>query len=152
MWADEELRDDCADLAGRGGDSVGGRAVARRETLTGDDEGGCVGPEVEEELAEHVEREQCGGAELVECKSDDAEKGRENSESHKLNWLSSDGVDGEDGDPVAWNGAGADQDQISDGVVVQLVVNVGLGCVPNLRENDRVVQPETIECDIEEEP
>ena len=41
-----DLRNDRAGLAARGRDTVARRAVARRERLTGNDEGRRVGPEV----------------------------------------------------------------------------------------------------------
>lgn len=88
----------------------------------------------------------------MECKPDDAEESCENGESHKLNWLSSDSVHSEDGDPITRNGTSTDQDQISNGVVVQLVVNIGGRRVANLREDDRVIETETIECDVQQEP
>lgn len=88
----------------------------------------------------------------MERKTDDTEKGGQNGESHKLNWLSSNGVDGKDSDPITRNGTSTNQDQISNGVVVQLVINVGLGCVANLRKNDGVIKTETIKCDIKQEP
>ena len=49
--ADEHLGDDGTDLARGGGETVRGGAVAGREAFAGDDEGGGVGAEVEEELA-----------------------------------------------------------------------------------------------------
>ena len=53
-----DLRDDRAELAARGRDTVRGRAVARRERLTGDDERRSVGPEVLEEVREAVEEDE----------------------------------------------------------------------------------------------
>lgn len=152
LRANDELRKDRTELTRRSGNTVGGRAVPGRETLAGNDEGGRVGSEVEEELAEHVQSEQRCGAEGVEREADDAEDDGQEGESHELDGLSSDGVDGEDSDPVTRDGACTNQDQVSDGVVVQLVVDVGLRCVANLREDDGIVKTETIERDIEKEP
>ena len=56
--AEADLRDDSAELAARGRDTVRGGAVARRERLTGDDERGRVGPEVLEEVSEAVEEDE----------------------------------------------------------------------------------------------
>lgn len=50
-----DLRDDGAELAASGGNAVRGGAVAGGEDFAGDDEGGGVGPEVEEEVDEAVE-------------------------------------------------------------------------------------------------
>ena len=53
-----DLRDDSAELAGRSGDTVGSRAVARREDLPGYDERCRVGAEVLEEVGEAVEEDE----------------------------------------------------------------------------------------------
>ena len=56
--AEADLRDDRAELAARGRDTVRGGAVARRERLAGYDEGGRVRPEVLEEVREAVEEDE----------------------------------------------------------------------------------------------
>ena len=57
--AEADLRDDGAELAARGRDTVRGGAVAGRERLARDDEGRRVGPEVLEEVREAVEEDEC---------------------------------------------------------------------------------------------
>lgn len=47
---EQQRREDGAEFPGRGADAVGEAADARREGFGGDDEGGGVGAEVEEEL------------------------------------------------------------------------------------------------------
>ena len=51
---EDDLGDDGADFSRCSAEAVGGGAVAGREAFAGDDEGGGVGAEVEEELAEDV--------------------------------------------------------------------------------------------------
>lgn len=145
---EDRLRDDGADLAGRGGEAVRGGAVAGREALAGDDEGGGVGAEVEEELAEHVEGEEGAFGELVVGEADDAEEDGQDGEAHQLDWLAANGVYGCNCDPVSWNGTGADDDQVTDSGVAENVVHVGAAGVSNSCENDRVVQAETVESNI----
>ena len=55
--AEADLRDDRAELAARGRDTVRGGAVARRERLPRDDERGRVRAEVLEEVREAVEED-----------------------------------------------------------------------------------------------
>lgn len=89
---EDDLCDDGTDLAGGGGKAMRGRSVSGWEAFTGYDEGGGVGSEVEEELAQHIKREKCVGPELVVSESDDDEQNREQDEAHELNWLSANGV------------------------------------------------------------
>ena len=56
--AEADLRDDGAELAARGGDTVRGGPVARRERLPRDDERRRVRPEVLEEVREAVEEDE----------------------------------------------------------------------------------------------
>lgn len=53
-----DLRDDGAELAAGGGDTVRGRAVAGGENFPRDNEGGGVGAEVLEEIGEAVEEDE----------------------------------------------------------------------------------------------
>ena len=57
-----DLRDDGAELATRGRNSVCRRAVPRGEHLSGNDERGRVGAEVLEEVGEAVEEDEGLGA------------------------------------------------------------------------------------------
>ena len=120
--ADDDLRDDGADLAGRGGQAVRGGAVAGGEALAGHDEGGGVGAEVEEELRDDVEGEQAFRAQLVVGKADDTEEDGEHGEAHVLDGLAPDGVDGRDRHPISGNRPGADDDDVADGGIVELEV------------------------------
>lgn len=108
--ADDDLRDDGADLTGSGGQTVGGGSVASGEDLTGDDEGGGVGAEVEEELREHEAGEQTTASNLVVGETDDAEEDDQHGETHELNGLAADGVNSGDGAPVTGDGTGDDED------------------------------------------
>ena len=118
--ADDHLGDDGADLARGGRQAVRGGAVARGEALAGHDEGGGVGAEVEEELRDDVEGEEALGADLVVREADDAEEDGQHREAHVLDGFAPDGVDRRDRDPVARDGACADDDDVADGGVVEL--------------------------------
>ena len=149
---EHDLRDDGADLAGRRGDAVRGRAVAGREAFAGHDEGRRVGSEVEEELAEHVECEQAVFGQVVVCEADDDEEDGQDGEAHQLDGFPADGVDGGDGDPVAGDGAGADDDQVANGRVAEDAVDVVTLGVADCAQNNGVIETKTVEGNIEEEP
>ena len=53
-WADEDLRNDCADFTTCSGESVGCGSISCRKTLARNQEGGGVGTKFEEELTEDV--------------------------------------------------------------------------------------------------
>ena len=121
----DHLRDDGAHLPRRGTETVRGGAVPRGEAFAGNNKRGGVGAEVEEELAEDIQRKEGVLGEFVVGEADDAEEDGEDDEAHQLDGFAADGVDGRDGDPVARDGAGADDDQVADGGVAEDVVDVG---------------------------
>ncbi len=146
--AEDALRDDGAHLARRGRETVRGRAVAGREALAGHDEGGGVGAEVEEELAQDVQGKQTMFAEVVIVESNDNEEDGQDSEASELDRFAADGVDGRHGHPVAGDGTGADDDQVANsGVAEDLIDVVALGVADGLK-NDGVVETKAIECNI----
>lgn len=150
--AEHALGDDGADLAGRGREAMRGGPVPGREALAGHDEGRRVGPEVEEELGDDVESQQATLAQLVVGKTDDDEDDGEDEETHELDGLAAEGVDGRHGDPVPGDGTGADDDQVTNGGVVKDLVHVVALGVANGRQDDGVVETETVKGDVEEEP
>lgn len=150
--SERSLSDDGADLAGGGGDTVAGGAVAGWEAFTRDDEGGCVGSEVEEELGDNVAGQKTFFSNLVVSETHDAENDCQDDEAHQLNWLASDGVGESDSDPVARNCSSADQDHVSNSDVVQVLVSGLATGIANGSQNSSVVETDTVECDIEEKP
>ena len=150
--SNNDLSDNGTDLARGGGETVGGGAVAGREAFARDDEGGGVGAEVEEKLAENVETEFAARANDIVSETEDAEEDGEEGEAHELDGLATDGVNQSDGDPVTGDGTGTDDDQVTDSVVVVNFVHVVTTGVANSSEDDSVVQRDTVESDIEEEP
>ena len=150
--SNDDLSDDGTNLARSSRDTVRGRAVAGREALAGNDEGCGVGTEVEEELAQNVETEFAARANDVVSETEDAEEDGEESETHDLDGLATDSVNKSDGDPVTRDGTGADDDQVTDSVVVVDLVHVLTTGVTNSGENDRVVERDTVESNVEEEP
>lgn len=89
---------------------------------------------------------------MVKRKTDDTEQNCQNNETHKLDWLASNSVDSEHGNPVSRNSTRTNQDKVAYSVVVQFVVDIVLGRVTNLCEDNRIIETETIESDIQKEP
>lgn len=120
------LRNDGADLSGRGTDSMRGRAVACRETFAGDNEGYSVRTEVEKELRHNVETQETVVRllQLVIAKANCDENDSKNCKSDELNWLATQSINGRNGDPITGNGTSADQNQISDGIAVKYLVDI----------------------------
>lgn len=146
------LGDDGADLAGCSGDTVAGGAVASWEALSWHDEGCAVGAEIEEELGQDVAGEEAARANLVVGETHDAEEDGEDDEAYKLDWLTADGVDECDGHPVTWNGTSANQDDVTNSNVVEELVGVGALAVADSLEDGRVVETNTVESNVEQEP
>jgi hypothetical protein len=122
--SNESLGEDGTNLARGSGDTVGGRSVTRREAFAGHDECGCVGAEVEKELAQNVESEKSVTRQLFEGEADDAEENGEKEESNELDWLTADSVNESDGEPVTGDGTSTNEDEVADGGFVEDVVDV----------------------------
>lgn len=148
----DDLSNDGTDLARGGRDTVRGGTVAGREALARNDEGGGVGTEVEEELAQNVETEFAARANDVVSEAEDAEEDGEESKAHDLDRLATDSVNKSDSDPVTRDGTSTDDDQVTDSVVVVDLVHVLTTGVTDSGKDDRVVERDTVESDIEEEP
>jgi len=150
--AEHALGDDGTNLAGGGRNTVRGRSVAGGETLARNDEGGRVGSEVEEKLAKDIESEEATFTEMVIVETNDDEENGKDTETHELDRLAADRVHGGDGHPVTRNGTSADDDQVSDSGVSEDFVHIVALSISDSAENDGVVETETIEGNIEEEP
>lgn len=141
------LRDDGADLAGRGGDTVRGGPVAGGEALAGHHEGGRVGAEVEEELRDDVQTQQTvvGVLQGLVGETNDDKNNGQDDEADQLDGLAADGVDGGDRHPVAGDGTRTDQDQVTDGVLVEDLVDVLAAAPADSTQDDGVVETKTVE-------
>ncbi len=89
---------------------------------------------------------------MVEREADDAENDGQNGEAHQLDGLATDGVDQGDRHPVTGDGAGADDDQVADGLVVEGMVHVAAADEADGLKDDGVVEAETVKGHVEEEP
>jgi len=150
--SDAALSDDGTDLAKPGGDAVGGGTVASGEALAGDNEGGCVGAPVEEELDKDVDTELTVCADLVEGEAPDPEEQREEAETDELEGSTSDGVEGGDSKPVSRNGTRAHKNAVTRGQVEQDLIQVGARSVTDGGKNGRRVQAQTVKSHIKQQP
>ena len=121
---EEDLRKHGAQLAHARAEPVARAAHSRREDFRGSDEGRGVGAEVEEELCEHVEHEEMCFGQTAPREAQDAEDDRQDGKAADLNRLAPDLVDGEDGEPVSGQRAGADEDDLASGRIAQVLVEV----------------------------
>ncbi len=77
------------------------------------------------------------------AETDDAEDDAEDDEAHYLNGFAANSIHQGYGDPVPRDGAGADDDQVADGLIVEDLMHVAPSDVANGIENDSVVQAKT---------
>jgi len=157
-----DLGDNSTELAAPGGDTVAGRTITSGEGFSRDDESGCVGTEVEEEVAQAVKEHKglfvggCG-CEFVKSEAHDNENDRKHDEAHELDGLATPVIDEKESDPVARNQTSSGQDEVTDADVNQVVIN-GLETFgawvteTDSCKDDRRVKTETIVCNIESEP
>jgi hypothetical protein len=93
--------------------------------------------------------------ELAETYHDEEDDG-EHAEAHELDRLAADLVDEEEGRPVAGDEASNDEDEVADTDLVQVVRDERLGArlarPADGREDERRVEAETVEGDVESEP
>ena len=155
------LRNDRTKLSRRSRDTVSRGPVARGENLTGDDERRRIGAEVLEEVGEAVEEDErllvAGGrGELVVREAHDDEQTREDREAHELDGLAAPCVDEEEGGVITGDETSSGEDDVADGDVVQVLVDLG-GLGESLRrrtetnglQDDRGVEAETVERNLE---
>ena len=91
---------------------------------------------------------------IVERTHDDEEDG-EDGESHELDGLATPSIDKQEGGPVSRDDTRNDQDHVSDGDVVEVLVD-GSGTLQRLvggtetdsLEDDGRVQTQAVECDL----
>lgn len=146
------LGDDGTNLTRASGNSVRCRSVASWKALARNNESGGVGSPVEKQLNENVDGQHGMAAEMVVSETPDQEQNSEHDETNELENLATDRVDGRNSQPVSGNGTGADEDAVSSGQVVELVVDSSATSVANGLEDSAGVQSETVEGDIEQEP
>lgn len=132
--------------------TVGSRSVTGRENLTGNNEGGGVGSPVGEELGKNVKSKKTVLTNLVVSKTNDAEDSGQGNETTKLNGLAANDIKSGNREPVTGNGTSAGNDNVTDGSVVQVVVDVLLTGVANGLENDGVVKTKPVVGNVKHEP
>lgn len=122
---------------------MGVGSVTCRETFARNDESRCVGAEVEEELGDDIESQDCVVRKLVVSEAKDTEEhcledcqimdtgerrmgyieAYQDEEPSELNGLAADCVDCGDCNPVTGDGSCENNDQVADSSVQELLVN-----------------------------
>lgn len=145
--AKHTLGDNGANLARGGRDTVGGGTITGREALSGDDESGSVRAEVEEELGNDVETQKTvvGLEERIVGEANDDEENGQDDEAHQLDGLTANGINGGHGHPVAGNGTSTDEDQVTNGIATEGLVDGSTTTPADSAEDDGVVQAKTVE-------
>jgi hypothetical protein len=131
---------DSANLAHSSTDSMSGRAISGREAFARDDERGCVRAGVEKKLPNDVQCEQAPLSQIVVCKTKNAKENCEKKESHNLQWLATEGVDGENRRPVAGKRASTSQDNHPHRLVLELVKKIVASTITDSVEDKGVVE------------
>ena len=140
------------ELSHRRTEPMGLSANARREDLTGDDERGSVGPEVEEELCNDDAGKAAAGGEARTAAGEDAEHQGRDEEALDLNPLAAEQLDEGDGDEVARDVAGNGDDEVALCVLEEVLIGRFAGRVAYVGENDGLVEIDSVEGDVDEEP
>jgi len=89
---------------------------------------------------------------MVIVETNDDEENSEDGEARKLDWLTADSINGCNGNPITWDGTGANNDQVADSCVAEDMVDIAALGIANSAQDDGVVETEAVESDIEEEP
>lgn len=79
------------------------------------------------------------------AKTDDAEEHGQDNETAELNWLASDGIHSRDRDPIPRNSTRADQDDVANRNVPEIIVDIVVIGVSNGGQNGSVVKTNPVE-------
>jgi len=153
--AEADLGNNCTKLATGCGNAVAGGAIAGREHLARDNEGGRVGAKVEEKLGQREKNKEEDGRVVedgIVTEAEDEEDDGQNGETTELDGLATNLLNGEHGDPIARNGAQQIDDDVTDDSVVEVGVSVSTTSELNGLEDEGVVEAETVPCDVECKP
>ena len=101
----------------------------------------------EEELRDDVEAQEAvvGPFERLVGEADDDKDDGQDAEAAELDGFAADEIHRGDGHPVSGDGTGADQNEIADGVAVEVFVDVAAAGPADGAEDDGVVQTEAVE-------
>jgi hypothetical protein len=124
----------------------------RWEDFAGNNEGGGVGAKVEEELSNDDEGEATSGANLVVGTSEDTEHEGSDKEALNLDPFTAEKLNEGNGKEVSRNVTGNGNNQVTFGVLEKVLVRVLSGSVSDIGKNDRLIQVDSVESNIDQEP
>lgn len=132
---------------------MGGRANASWEGLGSDDEGRGVGTEIEEELEESEASKERALAKMVNFTGEDAKEEGRHGETHELESLTTDDINGEKGEVVTGKETESRDDDISGSDGKKFVIYISSSStITDVSKHDALVQVDTIKCNVDEEP
>jgi len=142
---------DSTELSNGGAETVSKTTDTGWEHFTGNDEGGGIWSEVEEELGNDNAGESSSGANVSGTSKDTEHQGGD-EETLDLNPPSAKQLNEGDGKEVTWDVTGDGNDQVTLSVLEEVLVWGLASGVSNISQNDRLVQVDTVKGDIDEEP
>jgi len=120
---------------------VSGSTNTGRERFSGNDEGGRVGTEVEEELHESEACNEWALSDMVDFSRENGKEERGHEEATELEPFTTNDIDGEEGEVVAWEETKGSDDDVTGGESEELTPDIlSLSRVTDLSEHDRLVQ------------
>lgn len=146
---------DGTSLARSSRDTVGGSTNFGWEDFTGNDEGSAVGTKVLEELSQSEDDNECRHsfvAKRVVSASQDSKEDSASGEAHDLDRTTTPAFDEEDSKVVTRNRTQASDDDLTNSVVPESLERGILVREADSFQDVRVVETETIECNVEKEP
>lgn len=144
----DALSNDGTNLTHGGRDSVTRGSISCREAFSWDNKRSCVRAGIEQELANDVQGKQGSPCQAFVCESENAEEDGKEKEANHLEWLTTEGVDSEDGSPIARQRARTSQNDHSHCLVVKFFVKRVTCTIADCLKYHSVVEAKAIECEI----
>lgn len=148
-FSERERCNNCSNLSAGGREAVSETTDTSREGLGRNDEGRCVGTEVEKELkdGEASDKGSWLVAETIEGTGHNPQHQGGTEEANELDRLASNVFNSGDRRPVTGQETSTGDDEVTDGVVMKIDPVAGSPVVSDRSENDRLVKVDAVEGD-----
>jgi len=145
-------RENGTELANGSAESVGKTTDTGWEDFTRYDKGGGIWSKVEEELSNDDEGKATTGSNLVAGTSENAKHEGGDEETLDLDPLAAEEFDKGNCEEVSGNVTGDGNDQVAFGILQEVVIWVFASGIANVGQDDRLIQVDTVKCNINQEP
>jgi len=151
LWPpiESDTRKDGAKFTDGGAESVGKTTYTRWEYFTGNDEGGCIGTKVEEELGNNNKSKASTGSNPGVGTSKDTEHESGDEETLDLDPLAAQNLNESDSKEVTWNVTGDSNNQIALSIMEEILVWGFAGRISNISQDDRLIQIDSVKGNID---